>query len=491
MTTSIKSENPLYILMISMHGLIRGSNLELGRDADTGGQTTYVVELAKALARHRDIAQVDLLTRLIEDPVAGPDYAEPEEIIGPGIRILRLPCGPRRYLRKEVLWPHLDQMIDRCLHLLRQQGRLPDLIHTHYADAGYVGQQLSLLLGIPQIHTGHSLGLPKRERLLASGRKAPAIERQFNLAKRIAAEEAVLAHASMVVTSTRQEAVEQYGMYQNFDPRRCVVIPPGTDTSRFSPPGRKKIEPGILERVDRFLAQPDKPMILAICRPDTRKNLKGLVSAYGQNARLQELANLVIVAGNRDDIRTLDEAQQSVLLDLLLDVDRYDLWGKVAIPKHHAAEDVPELYRMAARRRGVFVNTALTEPFGLTLIEAMASGLPVFATCHGGPLEIIQHNRSGFHIDPNDGAAAAELIADFIERCSADSGEWARISRGALARVEARYTWKQYAERMMSLSRIYGFWKFVSGLEREETTRYLQMFYHLQFRPLAAGISRD
>lgn len=59
-----------------------------------------------------------------------------------------------------------------------------------------------------------------------------------------------------------------------------------------------------------------------------------------------------------------------------------------------------------------------------------------------------------------------------------------------MARIAARYTWKQYAERVMSLSRIYGFWKFVSGLEREETARYLQMFYHLQFRPMASRPSR-
>jgi len=58
-----------------------------------------------------------------------------------------------------------------------------------------------------------------------------------------------------------------------------------------------------------------------------------------------------------------------------------------------------------------------------------------------------------------------------------------------LERVEARYTWKKYAERMMTLSRIYGFWKYVSHLEREETQRYLQMFYGLQFRPLAQAMA--
>ncbi len=160
---SIRRKKPLYILMLSVHGLIRSHGLELGRDADTGGQTTYVVELARALSRHRDVAKVDLLTRLIDDSQVSPDYAQPEESLGDGARILRLPFGPKRYLRKELLWSHFDQMVDRCLHFLRHRGMLPDLIHTHYADAGYVGQQLSLLLGIPQVHTGHSLGRPKRE----------------------------------------------------------------------------------------------------------------------------------------------------------------------------------------------------------------------------------------------------------------------------------------------------------------------------------------
>ena len=118
----------------------------------------------------------------------------------------------------------------------------------------------------------------------------------------------------------------------------------------------------------------------------------------------------------------------------------------------------------------------------------MASGLPVFATRYGGPLEIVKHKLSGFHIDPNEGDAAATAIADFLQQCAADPSAWRRISEGALARVASRYTWKIYAERMMTLSRIYGFWKFVSNLERGEVSRYLQLFHHLQFRPLARAV---
>lgn len=440
-----RTEAVVYILMISVHGLIRGRNLELGRDADTGGQTTYVVELANALARHNEVDQVDLLTRLVEDPGISPDYAKESEPLCEGAKIIRLPCGPKRYLRKEALWPHLDQMVDRCLHYLRSQNRLPDFIHSHYADAGYVGRQLSLLLGIPLIHTGHSLGIPKKRRLLASGRKEQAIERQFNLAKRIAVEEDVLKHASLIVTSTRQEVDEQYGLYQNHDPRRCIVIPPGIDTSRFSPPGRRKAASEIQGEIDRFLSDPEKPLILAICRPESRKNLKGLLAAYGNDKRLQEAANLAIVAGNRENIRELEEAQGGVLNNMLLDIDRYDLWGKVAFPKHHVSMDVPELYRLAARRRGIFVNSALTEPFGLTLIEAAASGLPFVAPNDGGPKDILGNCRNGLLVDTLE----PESIAEGLNKALLSLPQWRKWSRQGIAGVRRHYSWDAHVDKYL------------------------------------------
>jgi sucrose synthase len=131
------------------------------------------------------------------------------------------------------------------------------------------------------------------------------------------------------------------------------------------------------------------------------------------------------------------------------------------------------------------VQPALFEAFGLTVIEAMASGLPTFATLYGGPLEIIVDGQSGFHIDPNHGDKAAEKMARFFARCQANPQHWDDISQGGLRRVHERYTWDLYAERMMTLSRIYGFWKYVTNLERDETRRYLEMFYGLMFRPLA------
>ncbi len=435
----------LYVLMLSVHGLIRADEPELGVDADTGGQTLYVLELARALGRNPAVDRVDLLTRLVEDPRVAPDYALAEEHLGQSARLVRLPFGPCRYLRKEALWNHLDQMVDRTVSYLRQLGRLPDVIHSHYADAGYVGVQLSQLLGIPLVHTGHSLGRCKRQRLLALGRSAQTLERQYNFSRRIAAEEEVLAHASLVVTSTQQESSEQYALYDSYQSARAVVIPPGTDTSRFMPPGRMPVEPRVTAMIDRFLAQPRKPLILAIARPEMRKNLGRLVAAFGGSPRLREMANLAIVAGQREDIRALDEDQAKVLTDLLLEVDRHDLWGRVALPKQHGGEDVPQLYRLAASRRGVFVNAALTEPFGLTLIEAAASGLPIVATADGGPCDIVAACDNGVLVDPMDPAA----IAAGIEAVLSDPRAWQRRARRGIAGVARHYTWDAHVAKYL------------------------------------------
>jgi sucrose synthase len=115
----------------------------------------------------------------------------------------------------------------------------------------------------------------------------------------------------------------------------------------------------------------------------------------------------------------------------------------------------------------------------------MATGLPTFATCYGGPLEIIEDGESGFHIDPNHPDKMAERVAAFLERAATDPSAWDAVSAAGVARVHSRYTWDLYAERLLTLAKVYGFWRFVSDLERRETVRYLEMFYHLQFRPLA------
>lgn len=55
--------------------------------------------------------------------------------------------------------------------------------------------------------------------------------------------------------------------------------------------------------------------------------------------------------GNRDDIDEMTGGNASVLVTVLKLIDKYDLYGLVAYPKHHKQSDVPDIYRLAARTK--------------------------------------------------------------------------------------------------------------------------------------------
>jgi sucrose-phosphate synthase len=441
----------LYIILVSVHGLIRGQNLELGRDADTGGQTKYVVELTNTLAKNPQVERVDLVTRLVNDPKVSPDYAQPIEKLSDKAQIVRLACGPRRYLRKEVLWPHLDTFADELLKHIRKVGRIPDVIHTHYADAGYIGSRVAGWLGTPLVHTGHSLGRVKQQRLLEQGTKQEVIEDHFHISTRIEAEEITLGGAALVIASTNQEVEQQYSVYDRYQPERMVVIPPGVTLERFYPPADNWHNPPIQKELDRFLKDPQKPIIMALSRPAIRKNVSSLIKAYGEDPELRKLANLVIVLGKRDDIMTMESGPRQVFMEILQLIDRYDLYGHVAYPKHHNADDVPDLYRLTAKTKGVFINPALTEPFGLTLIEASACGVPIVATTDGGPRDILAACKNGLLIDPLN----SQDIQNALRTTLKDTEKWQRWSDNGSVNVCKHFSWDSHVEKYLEKIRLF------------------------------------
>ena len=87
----------LRISLINIHGLLKGSGLEIGRDADNGGQTKYVYELAEFLSQHEAVEHVDLFTRLIDDPNLSPEYAVPIEAVNEKLDIRRIPFLGKKY----------------------------------------------------------------------------------------------------------------------------------------------------------------------------------------------------------------------------------------------------------------------------------------------------------------------------------------------------------------------------------------------------------
>jgi sucrose-phosphate synthase len=149
--------------------------------------------------------------------------------------------------------------------------------------------------------------------------------------------------------------------------------------------------------------------------------------------------------GTREDLRKFPAAQRKSLLEALTLIDVYDLYGKAAYPKGVNPALGGSLFRFAARTRGVFVNPALTEPFGLTLLEAAASGLPIVATHDGGPRDIVANCRNGLLIDPHDPAAIERAIL----RGLTEPEQWQEWSDSGLAGAKKHYSWAAHVDRYL------------------------------------------
>jgi sucrose-phosphate synthase len=458
MQTIENKTKKLRIALINIHGLVKGTGLEIGRDADNGGQTKYVYELAEFLSQHEDVEQVHLFTRLIDDRNLSSEYAVPIEIVNEKFDIRRIPFLGKKYRPKEQLWAGLDAYVNGVVQHIKLHDIFPNWIHSHYGDAGYVASELSTILNIPFAHTGHSLGFYKQKKLQESGMLEEERERKFKFKERIAAEEKTLELSEFIVTSTEQE-IETYKPYENFNLGKYHAIPPGIDTTKFVPyyhleedfdkqMEEKQRKYWVSETISKFLTNPHKPIILALSRPDRHKNLHTLIDVYGKDKELQSIANLVIFAGIRKDISQMPESEKDVLTDLLLLMDKYDLYGKMAIPKKHDVEnEVSIIYRYAAEKRGVFVNLALHENFGLTIIESASSGLPVVVTKNGGPSEIIPTCQNGELVNPLD----EDEIKKSLRNILTNENLWKYYSNNGAINIQKHYSWLSHVNQYVGL----------------------------------------
>ncbi len=526
------------IVILSPHGYFGQSNV-LGLP-DTGGQVVYILDQARALEQEMrtrlEEQGIDLepeilvITRLIPS-AQGTTCDQPvEPITGTkNAKILRVPFRDKageiipEWISRFEVWPYLERFADEVeKEILATLGRPPALIIGNYSDGNLVASLLSRKLHVTQCNIAHAL---EKTKYLLSDLYWKDNEEQYHFSCQFTADLIAMNTADFIITNTCQEIAgthESVGQYESysaftmpglyrvvngvdvFDPRFNVVSP-GADPDVYFPFTQepKRLQ-AVRQELDEMVfgdgsgspfrgwfADKQKPLIFTMARLDVIKNLTGLVDWYGRNPRLRELANLLVVGGHLDpDLSTDQEEREQICLMHKL-IDEHNLDGLVRWVGFQTERNlVGELYRFVADTRGIFVQPALFEAYGLTVIEAMSSALPTFATCYGGPSEIIVDKVSGFHINPNHGDAVAELIVEFFERCNERSEYWNEMSRNAVDRIESRYTWKKYGQRVMTLARVYGFWKYVTNLEHAETRRYLEMFYGLQYRPRAEKIGR-
>ncbi|MCP4601347.1 MAG: glycosyltransferase family 1 protein, partial [Proteobacteria bacterium] len=145
------------ICMLSTHGYFDPIP-QLGR-TDTGGQVTYVIELAKALTTMGK--KVDIYTRWFDqskpqiDPV--PDC--------PDVRVIRIPAGSWEFLPKEFIYDVLPELAKNMVNFIQDNNLDYDLYHGHYVDAGIVTLDVAKTMNKPAFFTAHSLGAWKKDQM--------------------------------------------------------------------------------------------------------------------------------------------------------------------------------------------------------------------------------------------------------------------------------------------------------------------------------------
>ena len=457
----------MHIGFLNPQGNFDPANSHITEHPDIGGQLINVKEVAIAMAHKGH--KVDILTRQIIDP-DWPEFAELFDAY-PGVdnvRIIRLPAGPKEFLPKELLWPHLvTDWVPNILKFYQEQGGLPDAMTTHYADGGLCGVLIEDKTGVPFTFTAHSLGAQKMDKFEVTPENLSQIDEQFHFRYRILAERLSMNRSAVNITSTRQERFEQYShpAYRDavdVDNNKCfAVIPPGVDSSIFGAEARYQNEEAtyqlIEERLARDIAESrrDLPAIVASSRLAPKKNLLGLVQAFAMSKTLQERANLVLLTGGLDDpLReeaNNDLAEQAVLCPIREVVSENNLWGKISAfgLSDQSQESLAATYRFMRQRRSVFALTALYEPFGLAPLEAAAAGLPVVATQNGGPSESLREGDTEYAVlvDPEDPAD----IARGLERLLCDEKQWEYFAQAGQQRVISTYTWECTAKNYLTL----------------------------------------
>ena len=274
-----------------------------------------------------------------------------------------------------------------------------DVLHAQFGwPTGLAVLEASRRLGLPNLVSvqggdGHWFGL-------CCDGHAVTIRRVFGTAQRLL----------IGCDSFRDEVVGHHGT----DPARFSVVGGATDVDAFTP------------RADRPLgALSDPPVLLFHGRVDARKGVLDLLDAVDLLDRPvrvlvsgigPELAEVQGRTGARDDV---------------------ELLGYV----HH--DDAPTVYR----RGDVFVSPTYTEGFSNTVLEAMASGLPVVSTDTTGVKDAVRHGDNGLLHEPGD----VRGLAEQLDRVLADEALRARVAETALEEVRRRYAWPVLARTVAAL----------------------------------------
>jgi len=421
-TDLLQAASPLpRIAMISTHGYVAAVP-PLGA-ADTGGQVVYVLELAKKVALLG--YQVDIWTRQFE--------AQPQiEAVGDRVRIIRMPCGGDAFIGKEYLCEHLAEWNEHALRFIERHGLVYKFLDSHYWDAGIAAQHLSTVLGVPHIHTPHSLGIWKQRQMEADFPDSAAeFEKRYNFKRRNSEEQRLYQDCDIVVATTPPQLdliVKDY----EIPAAKVRMVPPGYDDNRFYP-----VSEASRQAIRQRLGFTGK-VILAVGRLARNKGYDLLIDGFSVLAPRVPDAVLYLAVGGADT----NASERELLADLKARAQSSGFGDRIRFGSFIADADLPDYYRAS----DLFVLSSRYEPFGMTAIEAMACGTPTVVTLHGGLYRALSFGRHALFADPLDKEDIGITMAKVFRHPRLRN----RLSHMGAHKARSLFTWTGIAHQLIA-----------------------------------------
>jgi len=362
--------------------MVHTSPLDQPGIGDAGGMNIYVLESAQRMAAMG--VSVDIFTRRTES--AQPDIVE----ISPGVRVRHFDCG-HGTLTKEQLPIHISGLSQEFSRIMRTENY--DVIHSHYWLSGKVAMPAAKELGIPLVHTMHTMARVKNLNLAEGETPEPMI--------RVQGETQVVAAANALIANTDAEGASLVSLYDAC-PDTVHVVSPGVDLYTFTP--------GESRSVSRDqIGQPQDALVVSfVGRIQPHKGPEVLIRATSELVKHSPLLRhkliVNIVGGasgaNTEEVDRLKELTTWLAID---DVVRFS----PPVPR----EDLPQWYRAA----DLVIVPSYSESFGLVALEAQACGTPVVATAVGGLRTAVADGISGVLVDGHDPKAWSSVISRLLQ----------------------------------------------------------------------------
>ncbi|MBD5779094.1 glycosyltransferase [Pelagicoccus sp. NFK12] len=409
------------IAMVSTHGYV-AAEPPLGMP-DTGGQVVFVIELSRKLAQLG--YQVDIWTRQFEGQVA-------EEKVDEGVRILRVPCGGDDFIAKEFLHKWIPEWSRNALAKISAEGLSYEFINSHYWDAGLAGEILSEHLACPHVHTPHSVGTWKRQKMETDfPEDKDGFDEVYNFSTRIENEQKIYDECSIVVATSPIQMdmfFEDYGLAKD----RVVMIPPGYDDTRFYP-----VSDATRESLREKFGFEGR-VITSIGRLSRNKGFDLLVDAFAVVAKRFDDVRLFMPLGSESE----SQAEDPMLSDIVKQIHKLGLEDRVTITQSLDDELMPDFYRAS----DLFCLPSRYEPFGMTAVEAMASGAPTVVTTNGGLYRTLEYGKDALYADSFDALDYGITMCKILEHPKISE----RLSENGSHKARSLFTWSGIAQQLIA-----------------------------------------